>query len=174
MKKFLALTIVIVCSFRVLAQMPGMGMGGGKSIPEIGRLYGKLVDSSGKAIGDATVVLLQNKYDSVSKKNKEVMLKAVTSQPNGDFNFEQLPIFRPLKLKISAVGHKPFEQSVVIQPKMDPNMPKPKEGQMPDLSAIAGALEKDLGKVIMKKDLQELGNVIVSASTGKLRMDIDK
>ena len=172
MKKILALSIIIICSFPVLAQMPGMG--GGKSIPEIGRLYGKLVDSTGKPIGDASVVLLQNKYDSVSKKNKEVLLKAVTSQANGDFNFEQLPIFRPLKLKISAVGHKPLEQSVVIQPKMDPNMPKPKEGQMPDLSAIAGALEKDLGKVIMKKDLQELGNVTVSASSGKLKMDIDK
>lgn len=173
MKKILALAIIIICSFPVLAQMPGMG-GGMKSIPEIGRLYGKLVDSTGKPIGDASVVLLQNKYDSATKKNKEVLLKAVTSQANGDFNFEQLPIFRPLKLKISAVGHKPVEQSVVIQPKMDANMPKPKEGQMPDLSAIAGAMEKDLGKVIMKKDLQELGNVIVSASTGKLRMDIDK
>src|SRR5947207_9186296 len=112
MKKFLFSLVIIFSSSFVFAQMPGMG--GGKSMPAIGRIYGKLTDSTGKGIGDASVMLLQNKYDSVAKKNKEILLKGMTTQPNGDFNFEELPVFRPLKLKISAMGHKHIEQSVTI------------------------------------------------------------
>ena len=98
----------------------------------MGRIYGKLVDSTGKAIGDASVILLQNKYDSTLKKNKEVLLKGMTTQANGDFNFEGLPIFRPLQLKISAMGHKALEQTVTIQPKLDPNNFKQNSNQMPE------------------------------------------
>ncbi|MFI5186695.1 MAG: outer membrane beta-barrel protein [Chitinophagales bacterium] len=172
MKKFLFLVSIIFSSSCLFAQMPGMG--GGKGMPAIGRIYGKLVDSTGKGIGDGSVLLLQNKYDSVTKKNKEVLLKGVTTQANGDFNFEELPIFRALKLKITALGHAPIEQSVTIQPKIDANAPKPSGDQMPDLSAMASAFEKDLGKITMKTDVQELRNVTVTTTSTRLRMDIDK
>jgi hypothetical protein len=132
------------------------------------------VDSTGKGIGDASVILLQSKFDSVAKKNKEVLLKGVTTQANGDFNLEELPVFKPLKLKISALGHKPIEQAITIQPKMDPNAPRPAAGQMPDFSAMASAFEKDLGKVTMQTDLQQLGGVTVTTTSSRLRMDIDK
>ena len=99
MKKFLLSAILVFSLSFVFAQMPGMG---GKAMPNLGRIYGKLVDSTGKAIGDASVLLLQNKYDSTLKKNKEILLKGITTQSNGDFNFEELPIFRPLQLKIST------------------------------------------------------------------------
>jgi ferric enterobactin receptor len=82
MKK-LFLSAVLVFSFSFLfAQMPGMGAG--KGMPNMGRIYGKLIDSTGKGISDATVLLLQNKYDSTLKKNKEVLLKGMTTQSNGD------------------------------------------------------------------------------------------
>ena len=167
MKKFLFFVSVIFSSSYLLAQMPGMG--GGKSMPAIGRIYGKLVDSTGKGIGDASVMLLQNKYDSVVKKNKEILLKGVTTQPNGDFNFEELPIFSSLKLKISAMGHKSIEQSVTLQPKMDPNAAKPAADQSFDFSSKASAFEKDLGKITMKADLQELANVTVTTTSSRLR-----
>src|SRR6266536_4767277 len=172
MKKFLFFLAIIFSSSFVFAQIPGTG--GGKSMPAIGRIYGKLIDSTGKGIGDASVMLLQNKYDTVTKKNKEVLLKGMTTQANGDFNFEELPIFRPLLLKISSLGHKPLEQPVTLQPKMDANTPKPTGDQMPDLSSMASAFEKDLGKISMKTDLQELKNVTVTTSSSRLRMDIDK
>jgi len=171
-KKFLLSAVLVFCFSFLFAQMPGMG--GGKAMPNMGRVYGKLVDSTGKSIGEASVMLLQNKYDSSLKKNKEVLLKGMVTQTNGDFNFEELPIFRPLKLKISAVGHKAIEQTVTIQPKMDPNGFKPGSNQMPDFSAMASAFEKDLGKITMKADLQELGNVTVTSTNSRLRMDIDK
>src|SRR5687768_7748535 len=99
MKKVLFFSFLIISSFSLFAQMPGGMMGAGQSANSaIGRLYGKLIDSSGKGIGDASMMLLQNKYDSATKKNREVLLKGVTTQANGDFNFEGLPIFRPLKL----------------------------------------------------------------------------
>src|SRR6476661_3201907 len=172
MKKFLLSAVLVFCFSFLFAQMPGMG--GGKGMPNMGRIYGKLVDSTGRSIGDASVMLLQNKYDSTLKKNKEVLLKGMITQTNGDFNFEELPIFRPLKLKISAVGHKAIEQTVTIQPKMDPNGFKPGSNQVPDFSAMASAFEKDLGKITMKTDLKELGNVTVTSTNSKLRMDIDK
>jgi hypothetical protein len=175
MKKLVFLSCMILSSLALFAQMPG-GMTGGaqRTMPNMGRLYGKLVDSTGKGIGDASVLLLQNKFDSATKKNKEVLLKGVTTQANGDFNFEELPIFRPLKLEISALGHKPIVQTITIQPKMDANTPKPAAGQMPDLSKMASAFEKDLGKVMMQTDLQQLGGVTVTTTSSRLRMDIDK
>ena len=108
MKKFLLSAILVFCFSFLFAQMPGMA--GGKGMPNLGRIYGKLVDSTGRSIGDASVMLLQNKYDSTLKKNKEVLLKGMVTQSNGDFNFEELPIFRPLKLKISAMGHQAIER----------------------------------------------------------------
>lgn len=172
MKKLFFLFCLTSLAFSVFAQMPGAG--NGKPIPNMGRLYGKLVDSTGKGIGDATVLLLQGKFDSVTKKNREVLLKGITTQANGDFNFEELPIFRPLRLEISAMGHKPVQQTITIQPKMDPNAAKPASGQMPDLSAMASAFEKDLGKITMQTDVQQLSGVVVTATTSRLKMDIDK
>jgi hypothetical protein len=39
------------------------------------------------------------KFDTVSKKMKEVMIKGVNSKANGEFSISELPIFGPLKLK---------------------------------------------------------------------------
>jgi outer membrane receptor protein involved in Fe transport len=176
MKNFVFVFAILISSFSLSAQMPMMGGGarGGQAPPSIGRVYGKLTDSTGKGIGDASVLMLHTVFDSSSKKNKEVLLKGVTTQANGDFNLEELPIFKPLKLKISALGHKPIEQSVSIQPKTGTNMQRPANGQMPDLSAMASAFEKDLGKITMQTDAQQLGGVVVTSTSTRLRMDIDK
>src|SRR5687767_10295920 len=143
MKKYSLLISIILFSSALFGQMPGMMGGGGGAMPGVGRLYGNLVDSTGKGIGSASVMLLHNKFDCSSKRDKEVLLKGMITQANGDFNFEELPVFRPLKLKITASGHKPVEQTVTIQPKMDAKMAAPPRaqapGQMPDLSAMASA-----------------------------------
>ncbi|MFL5738849.1 MAG: outer membrane beta-barrel protein, partial [Flavisolibacter sp.] len=172
MKNLLLLLFTMMSGY-LFAQAPGAGAQR-QAPPSVGRIYGKVVDSSGKAISDATVLLLTGKYDTVNKKNKDILLKGMTTQANGDFNFEELPIFRPLKLKISALGQKPYEKTVSIQPQMD-KIPKPANGQMPDLSAMAGALEKDLGKIEMQTDVQQMQNVVITSTpTGRLHMDIDK
>lgn len=178
------LTLVVALSFGLgaVAQAPmGMGAPNGKATqatPKIGRAYGKLVDSAGKAVSDASVVLLQSQYDTATKKRKDVLLKGLTTKANGEFAFEELPIFGQLKLKISATGFKPAELPIAFQMKMDGTQQKPAaNGGPPDVSAIsrmASNFEKDLGKVVLKKDIQELSSVTVTSTSSRLKMDIDK
>ena len=56
----------IILKTAVFAQPPG----GGKmpAAANIGHVYGKLIDSAGKPVSDASVILLQNRFDTVSKK----------------------------------------------------------------------------------------------------------
>src|SRR6059036_3982980 len=116
MRNFLLLMVLLVGFFTANAQFPTGGPG--KGVPNMGHVYGKLIDSSGRPISEATILLLQNKYDSTTKKSKQVLLKGLTSNAKGEFSFEDLPVFGGLKLKISATGYKPVEQNILFQMKM--------------------------------------------------------
>ncbi len=118
MKNLFLLVALFIVTLHTSAQFPGGGKPG-QAAPSIGHIYGKLIDSLGKPIEDASVVMLQNKHDSTSKKRKDVLLKAEVTKSNGEFNFSELPIFGPLKLKISAIGYKPLEKTVAFQMKME-------------------------------------------------------
>lgn len=175
------LTLVFGCSFAGMAQAPTATTPNARTTqaaPKIGRAYGKLVDSTGKPVEDASVVLLQSRYDTATKKRKDVLLKGLTTKSNGEFSFEELPIFGQLKLKISATGFKPVEQAIAFQVKMDATQQRPAaSGGQPDLSSLsrmASNFEKDLGKIVLQKDVQELGSVTVTSTSGRLKMDIDK
>lgn len=175
MKKWSLLLVFFTGVFSLKAQFPG---GGGKGAPNMGHVYGKVVDSAGKPIPDATVILLHNKYDSVTKKSKQVLLKGAPTSSNGEFSFEDLPIFGQLKLKISATGYKPFEQTVAFQMKMPPggvpkNVTDPSQAVNAMSSTING-FDKDLGNIKMTQDVAQLQTVTVTATTPTLKMDIDK
>ncbi len=174
MKKIvLLLSIIIAVTLTLQAQMPGTG-GKMGAPPSIGHIYGKLIDSAGKSIDGASVVILRSKFDSATKKNKEVLFKGLTTKANGEFNFEDLPLFG-LKLKISALGFKAIEQPVVFtMPKMNGAPGATAGGQMPDFSAMTAGFDKDLGNLVLKADAHELQDVVVRANTKGLRMDIDK
>ena len=119
MRRILALVVMVWMAKSSLAQFPAMAGGGkGQGAPNMGHIYGKIVDSAGKGINDASVMLMQNKYDSVAKKRKDVLLKGQMTKANGEFNLEDLPMFGQMKLKISAVGYKPYEQAVSFQMRM--------------------------------------------------------
>lgn len=158
MKKIYLIAAALLFSLTIFAQppagMPGGGSGrGGQGAPSIGHVYGRIVDSAGHAIDQASVLILQSKADSNSKKIKEVLLKGLNSTGNGDFSFENLPLFTNLKLKISAVGFKNIEQTVIVLP---------------------GALDKDLGNIKLSGDVNQLQNVTVTSTTSALKLDIDK
>ena len=163
-------------AFSLQAQFPAGGAG--KGAPNMGHVYGKLVDSSGRPIAEATVLLLHNKYDSATKKNKEVLLKGLTTTTKGEFSFEDLPIFGPLKLKMSATGYKPREQTVVFQVKMPAGgVPKNVTDPAQAVNAMSGTIngfDKDLGNIKMATDVTQLLDVTVTASKPTLKMDIDK
>ncbi len=175
MKKWSLLFMCIAGVLSLKAQFPG---GGGRNVPNMGHVYGKLVDSAGKPISDATVMLLHNKYDSVTKKTKQVLLKGAPTTANGEFSFEDLPVFGQLKLKISATGYKPIEQTVSFQMKMPPGGP-PKNVSDPAqaanaMSSTINGFDKDLGNIKMTQDVTQLQSVVVTATKATLRMDIDK
>ena len=89
MKKIYFLAIVTLLSIHVFAQFPG-GAGGmkpGQAPPSIGNVYGKIVDSLGKPLAEASVVMLQNRMDTATKKRKDFLLKAIVTKANGEFNF---------------------------------------------------------------------------------------
>jgi ferric enterobactin receptor len=176
MKNLLLLMGLMLGGLSLSAQFPAGGAG--KGVPNMGHVYGKLVDSAGKPIAEATVLLLHNKYDSATKKSKQVLLKGITSTSKGEFNFEDLPIFGPLKLKISATGYKPIEQTVVFQVKMPAggvpkNVTDPAQAVNAMSSTING-FDKDLGNIKMTTDITQLQGVTVTATKSTLKMDIDK
>lgn len=176
MKYLLLLAAGLVWGFTVNAQFPTGGAG--KGVPNMGHVYGKLIDSSGHPITEATVLLLHNKYDSVTKKSKQVLLKGLTSNAKGEFSFEDLPIFGALKLKISATGYKPIEQTIMFQMKMPAggvpkNVTDPAQAVNAMSSTING-FDKDLGNIRMATDITQLQTVTVSATKSTLKMDIDK
>ena len=157
---------------------PGTGKAN-SAPPQIGRVFGKVTDSTGKSINGASVILMQQKFDSATKKKKDVLLKAMTTKANGEFNLEDLPVMGALTLKITATGFTPVSQSISFQPKMPAGgmpqggAPDPSKG-MPDFSAMASAFEKDLGSVKMKEDIKQLETVVITGSKPLLKMDIDK
>ncbi|MDB5248905.1 MAG: TonB-dependent receptor [Segetibacter sp.] len=180
MKRFLFIAALFLCAFSVSAQFPGAAPAGkpGQAPPSIGHVYGKLVDSLGKGVSDASVVILQSRMDTLTKKRKDVLLKAVATKANGEFSFSELPMFGPLKLKISAIGFKTIEQTVTFQMKMDAAAPKPKTNdpaaQMAAMSSMMGAFDKDLGNIRLNQDAAVLQNVTVTATSSALKLDIDK
>ncbi|MBS1575228.1 MAG: TonB-dependent receptor [Bacteroidetes bacterium] len=175
MKKFILIVLTTLTAFSGFSQMPA---GGGQQA-NIGHLYGKVVDSSDKAIGDVSVLILQNKFDAKTKKNKEVLLKGMTTKNNGEFSFDALPMFGKLKLKISATGYVPYEQEVSFQMNMGGGGGGARPGgdpsqQMANMSKALNAIDKDLGNIKLQNDVKQLQGVVVTASKPLLTMDIDK
>ena len=170
MKRFFLTAIIALFSISLFAQFPGGG--GSKAMPNLGHVTGKLTDSTGKPVSGASVMILQSKFDSATKKSRDILVKGSTTGSNGEFAFDELPLMG-IKLKISATGFKETEQPVAF---LDPSkMPKPgtqpAAGAMPQMST---SFDKDLGKIELKGDVAQLRDVTVVASVLALKMDIDK
>src|SRR4030095_3656777 len=162
MKKLLLFISMLMGSAALFAQFPvGANNKTGQAPPSIGHVYGKVVDSTGKAIADASVVVLQNRFDSVSKKKKDVLLKGVSTNHLGEFSVSELPMFGGLKLKISASGYKAYEQAVSFQFKMDAGASSQRPNSDPsqamsNMSNMLNSFDKDLGNIKLAVDVQQL------------------
>lgn len=148
---------------------PG-AMAGGP--PSIGRAYGKVTDSTGQPMGQVSALVLKSTVDAASKKKKLVLLKGMDTKPNGEFDFEDLPIASPLVLKLSATGYKPQDVSFMIVPATAGSVVKPGEQASP-LGNLP-SFNKDLGMIRLAGDMKELGAVTVTAKTPAMRLDMDK
>lgn len=141
-----------------------MGRPGGSQMPT-GRFYGKIVEAkTGKNIEYASIQLIQNKMDTATKKRKDVVIAGMLTKANGEFSLENIPVVGQSKLKITIVGYKTIEQPVSFDIKMGG-----------DMSAMMGALDKDLGNVKVEIEEKTLDNVIVTAATTQsLKLGIDR
>ena len=179
MKKVSLLGVLSFLTLSLFAQFPGGGAGKGSPAgANIGHVYGKIVDSAGKPVSEASVILLQSKFDTATKKKKDVLLKGGTANAKGEFDFDQLPLFGQLKLKISAVGFKSYEQTVTFQMKMDANAAQKPNGnpsqQMNAVMNMANNIDKDLGNIKLTADASTLQTVVVTASVPGMKLDIDR
>ncbi|MGF2410913.1 outer membrane beta-barrel protein [Ferruginibacter sp.] len=164
MKKLLLLAAIVLGVTAVFAQMPagmpptGMRPPGNMSA----HLYGKLTDNDGKTIANATVLLMENKMDTATKKTKQLLYKSVITAANGDFSFEDLPLQNRYTLKISSVGFKPTELPVSF-------FNKSTDGTMQPPTT-----DKDLGKIKLTADAKELSGITVVSSTPAIKLNADK
>lgn len=176
MRKLLVVGILNLFLVSAFAQMPG-GMragGGGAQSMNIGHFFGKLVDSkTNKALESVTVQLIGNKFDTATKKMKEAILSTQITKANGDFNFENLPVFGSFKMKASALGYKALEKTLTFGIKMpQPGTANAAGGNMQQMLAMA---DKDLGNIKMEEDATNLGNVTVTSSAKPLlELGIDR
>jgi outer membrane receptor protein involved in Fe transport len=154
----------------IFAQMPGGAgrgqMGGGGM--NVGHFYGKIIDSAtNKPIDAASVQLIQNKFDTATKKRKDVVVGGMLTTKKGEFSIENLPVMASYRLKISAIGYKTVETKIAFQL----NMSGMKNG---DMSGMMNAVDKDLGNIKLDIDAQQLQNVTVVSTKSALTMSIDR
>jgi len=171
-----SIKFLLVCVFTMAisithAQMPGGGANrgqmGGQNM-NLGHFYGKILDSaSNKPLEAASVMLIQNKFDSVTKKRKDVVVGGMLTTKKGEFSIENVNIMAQYKLVITAIGFKKIEQKVSFQL----NMAGAKPG---DMSSMLSAVDKDLGNIKLETDAKQLQDVTVSASKAQLEMKIDR
>jgi outer membrane receptor protein involved in Fe transport len=156
-----------------------MGMGGGNrgGGPQMtGSFYGKIMDSiTNKPVDAASVQLIQNKYDSVTKKRKDVVIDGMLTQPNGDFRLENVPIMGQVRLVISAIGFKPFQKSLALMDMKTMQSMRANAGSgNQDMTSLLGNFDKDLGNIKLVIDEKILSNVTVNSSKPLVQLAIDR
>ncbi|HTA26696.1 MAG TPA: outer membrane beta-barrel family protein, partial [Bacteroidia bacterium] len=184
-KKILPGFIALLIVHSSFAQMPGMGgMGGMKGAKsKIGHFYGKVVDSvSGKAVPFAATQISGPQWDSVSKSNKTVALAGQLTSENGEFSFDKLPIMGTFTLQISAIGYKPYSQTVFFDlskamkngKKISQNADNIDPSQLNSMSSMLDAIDKDLGNIKLAPDATELKTVTVNGASPPMELKLDK
>ena len=83
MKNAVLLSLLFI-SVQLIAQVPGGGRAGGQQLN--GRFYGKVVDAANKGVDAASVILVQQRRDSVTRKTKEVVAGGMLTSTNGEFS----------------------------------------------------------------------------------------
>jgi outer membrane receptor protein involved in Fe transport len=172
MRKLLSVAFGLMIMIGAKAQFPG-GNRSGAAQQMTGAFYGKIIDSiTGKPIEAASVQLVQNRFDTVSKKRKDFIIGGQLTKNNGDFNIEKVPMMGQYVLKISAIGFKPYEAKVSL---VDMNaMKNMQSGQNQDMMSMLGSLDKDLGNIKLLIDEKVLTNVTVTAVKPLVQLGIDR
>ncbi len=161
------LLILMLTGIATFAQVPPGGMRGGQNAQamNMGRFYGRIVDkTSNKGVDAASVQLVQSRFDTVSKKRKDVVVSGQLTRRGGDFSLEGLPVMGQYKLKITAIGYKPLEQTVKFELSMNGG----------DFSQMMNKVDKDLGDIELEVDSKQLDEVKIVGSKPMMQMGVDR
>src|SRR5918993_4142299 len=149
------------------AQFPGGRPSGGQSM-NVGHFYGKVIDAAtNKPIEAASVQLLQNKLDTVTKKRSDVIVSGMLTTKKGEFSLENLAVMAQYKLVITAIGYKTIDQKASFQLNAGGGKPG-------DMSSMMSAVDKDLGNIKLEADALQLEGVVVTADKPLMTMSIDR
>src|SRR5688500_18246621 len=99
---------IVLLGFTICAAAQGPGGGGAPT----GGFYGKVVDAASKGIEAASVTLVPQRMDSVTKQRKEVSVGGMLTASNGEFSIESVPVMGRYTLRITGIGYKINEQPV--------------------------------------------------------------
>ena len=135
-----------------------------------GRVYGKIVNlANGKALSGAIVQAVGQSFDTITKKRKPKIIATITTEKNGDFVIENLPIMGPLALKVSVVGFKKFEQAITFGTAPKTGKPTPAE-----MAAMANNMDKDLGNLKLEANAEDPNTITVVANKPLFTMGSDR
>jgi outer membrane receptor protein involved in Fe transport len=144
----------------------GYGRTNGRQSPAIGHFYGKIVDlKSNKGLDGTSVQLVMSILDTARHARRDSVIRGAITPANGDFSFENLPIFGNYRLKISAIGYKFIDQKVAFNFK---------DAQSADPDQRMGAVDRDLGNIKMEIDPTSLQQVTVTAEKPLISLGIDR
>ena len=162
---YLPLLLLFILS-NAYAQYPGGGgnRGAGAANMNMGHIYGRVLDNTGKPIESASVQLTQNKMDTATHKRRDFVVAALLTDRKGQFSIESLPLLATYQLDISFVGYNPYDQKVTFNLKMNGN----------DMSQMLNAVDKDLGNIKLTANAEQLQGVVVTATKPMLQMNIDR
>ena len=157
------------------AQAPGGKPGAGAkpgAPPAIGRAYGKVTDSTGQPIAQASAILLKSVTDTATKKKKLVLVKGMETKTNGEFNFEDLAIYVQLVVRVSATGYKSHDVPfmIVTSPAAQPAAGQSNASPYGNIPSF----DKDLGMIKLVNDVQTMSAAVVTAKPPVMRLELDK
>jgi outer membrane receptor protein involved in Fe transport len=162
MRLIITVLLTIFSAFAI-AQLPAGARGGGQNM-NMGRFYGKVVDGqTNKPVDAASVQLIQNKFDTVTKKRVETVISGQLTGPNGDFSLENLPVMGQFKLRISAIGFVQYEQALKFEMKAGG-----------DMSQMMNSVDRDLGNIKLTIDAKVLGEVVITGQKPFMQMGVDR
>ena len=177
MRKLLFVFILLSINYSGFSQFPGMGGNRGSAAGQnmnVGRFYGKLVDAANKGVEGATVQLIGNRFDTVTKRMKEAILSTQLSDKQGEFSIENLSLFGNFKLKVSSLGFKTLEKQIKFDIKMPAGGPQAL-AQNGGFQQLLGQADKDLGNIKLEEDPSTLTNVTVTTTAKQFfEMGVDR
>ncbi len=173
------LTFSLLLTTIGMAQPPagksnGAPAGKQQAPPAIGRAFGKITDSTGQPVPQASAILLKSVTDPATKKKKLVLVKGMETKTNGEFDFEDLPIVSQLVVRVSATGFKTQDISFMIVPAQPGTTPTPAGQSNANPYGNIPSFDKDLGQIKLANDIKEMSAAVVVAKPPAMKLELDK